>query len=220
MPHSRSMRGTNAEASSKVDRVMAFCADIPIEAILDDSVDASLDVPLPAPWDDVPTAASGDDNMEAVAAEPQQPTEAVAVSSPGETSAEMEEEANKKGYGKAYAAFGGGRDGLEACAASKSLLSQIHPHVSSSDLMSHLSYLTMCGCVKLVITQATQCMRTSKLAKAHSQAVIYRVPLPQLPLTIRLHCTRAVYAHVTSACPGIGQLAVIVGVRLCQLPSC
>ena len=103
-----------------------FCADIPIEAILDDSVDSSLDVPLPAPWDDVPATASGDDNnMEAVAAEPQQATEAVAVSSPSETSAEMEEEANKKGYGKAYAAFGGGREGLEACAASESLLS---PH--------------------------------------------------------------------------------------------
>ncbi|KAL3138383.1 hypothetical protein ABBQ32_006185 [Trebouxia sp. C0010 RCD-2024] len=91
--------------------------DIPIEAIVEDSVDSSLDVPLPAPWDDVPATASGEDNMQAVAAEPQQPTEAVAVSSLGETSAEMEEEANKKGYGRAYAAFGGGRDGLEACAA-------------------------------------------------------------------------------------------------------
>lgn len=59
--------------------------------------------------------------MEAVAAEPtEQATEAVQMSSPSETSAQMEEEANKKGYGKAYAAFGGGKEGLEACAASKS----------------------------------------------------------------------------------------------------
>lgn len=124
-PHSRCLHGTCVETSSKAVRTMSFhsCADIPIEAIVEDSVDSSLDVPLPAPWDDVPATASGEDNMQAVAAEPQQPTEAVAVSSLGETSAEMEEEANKKGYGRAYAAFGGGRDGLEACAASKSLLS-------------------------------------------------------------------------------------------------
>lgn len=58
--------------------------------------------------------------MEEEAADPpQQPTEAVKISSPDQTSSEMEEEAVKKGYGKAYAAFGGGREGLEACAASR-----------------------------------------------------------------------------------------------------
>lgn len=61
--------------------------------------------------------------MEQEAAEaPQQPTEAVKLNSPDQTSTEMEEEAVKKGYGKAYAAFGGGREGLEACAASRSSL--------------------------------------------------------------------------------------------------
>lgn len=61
--------------------------------------------------------------MEEEAAEAlQQPTEAVKLDSPDQTSTEMEEEAVKKGYGKAYAAFGGGREGLEACAASRSSL--------------------------------------------------------------------------------------------------
>ena len=61
--------------------------------------------------------------MEEEAAEPpKQPKETVKLSSPSQDSAEMEEEASKKGYGKAYAAFGGGREGLEACAASKSSL--------------------------------------------------------------------------------------------------
>ena len=62
--------------------------------------------------------------MEQETAEPpKQPTEAVKLSSPSQNLAEMEKEASKKGYGKAYAAFGGGREGLEACAASKSPLS-------------------------------------------------------------------------------------------------
>ena len=63
--------------------------------------------------------------MEAVAAEPpKQQNSAVAMSSLSQTSAEMEAEANQKGYGRAYAAFGGGREGLEACAASECFLLQ------------------------------------------------------------------------------------------------
>ena len=58
--------------------------------------------------------------MEAVGAEPpKQQNSAVALNSLSPSSAEMEAEANQKGYGRAYAAFGGGKEGLEACAASK-----------------------------------------------------------------------------------------------------
>lgn len=101
-----------------------YFADVPLEAIHDESVDSSSDGP--APPDDVLVSQSQDANMEEETAEsPKQRKEAVKLSSPSQSSAEMEEEAGKKGYGKAYAAFGGGREGLEACAASKSTLSLI-----------------------------------------------------------------------------------------------
>ena len=95
-------------------------ADVSLEASYDNTVDSSIDGP--APWDnEEPVAQSQEDNMEAAAAEPlRQAEEAVGMSSPSQTTTEMDEEAGKKGYGKAYAAFGGGREGLEACAASKS----------------------------------------------------------------------------------------------------
>lgn len=105
------------------EQLYIFYADVPVSAIYDDSVDSSSDGC--APWDEMPVSKSMDANMEEETAEPpKQPKEAVKLSSPSQNSAEMEEEAGKKGYGKAYAAFGGGREGLEACAASKSTLSQ------------------------------------------------------------------------------------------------
>ena len=70
---------------------------------------------------DVPATESRDDDMEAVASEPAQQQPAVAVDDSKQTTAELEEEAGRKGYGRAYAAFGGGKEGLEACAASKFL---------------------------------------------------------------------------------------------------
>lgn len=86
-------------------------ADIPVEALIVDDLDSSLDEPV---------AESRDDDMESVGSEPaEQQKAAVVVATPSQSSSEMDEEANKKGYGKAYAAFGGGREGLEACAASK-----------------------------------------------------------------------------------------------------
>ena len=92
-------------------RAGSCCAEIPIEAIIDNDLDSSLDVP---------STESRDGDMEAVAAEPaQQQQAAVGVSRVQPPSAELQEEGAKKGYGQAYAAFGGGREGLEACAASK-----------------------------------------------------------------------------------------------------
>lgn len=96
-------------------------ADIPLEAMCDESIDSSTEGQ--APWDDVSVTQSQDANMEEETAEPpKQAKEAVKLSSPSQNLAEMEAEASKKGYGKAYAAFGGGREGLEACAASKFVL--------------------------------------------------------------------------------------------------
>lgn len=81
-----------------------------------EDIDSSFD----SPATDVATA-SKDGDMEAVASEPPskplvavRPTDAAVV--------EMDAEAASKGYGKAYAAFGGSREGLEACAASESHL--------------------------------------------------------------------------------------------------
>ena len=70
---------------------------------------------------DVPATESRDDDMEAVASETAEQQPAVSVNESKQTTAELEEEASKKGYGRAYAAFGGGKEGLEACAASKLL---------------------------------------------------------------------------------------------------
>lgn len=78
-----------------------------------EDIDSSFDAPS-----DV-AAASLDDDMENVAAEPKQARPAVAIKPTDEAVLQMEAEANSKGYGKAYAAFGGGREGLEACAASE-----------------------------------------------------------------------------------------------------
>lgn len=93
---------------------MSCCwhAEIPIEALLDDEeLDSSLDLPV---------TESKDDDMESVGAEPaRQQKAAVAIRAASQSAFQMDEEANQKGYGKAYAAFGGGREGLEACSASK-----------------------------------------------------------------------------------------------------
>ena len=78
---------------------------------------------------------SKDDDMEAVGAEPsKQQNAGVAISAASQSASQMDEEASQKGYGKAYAAFNGGREGLEACAASKTHL--ISSHLISSHLIS------------------------------------------------------------------------------------
>ena len=64
-------------------------------------------------------SSSKDDDMEAVASEPTSSKPAVAVRPTDAAVLEMDAEAASKGYGKAFAAFGGGREGLEACAASE-----------------------------------------------------------------------------------------------------
>ena len=96
---------------------LCMCAEIPLEALTQDDLDLSLDSPVSSL--DFPVTESRDGDMEKMGAEPAQETAAVTLSSPSQSASEMEQEANAKGYGKAYAAFGGGRDGLEACAASK-----------------------------------------------------------------------------------------------------
>ena len=94
------------------DNYCACHAEVPLDSMMgsediDSSFDASSDV----------AAASLDDDMEAVAAEPRLAKPAVAIKPSDEAVVQMEAEAASKGYGKAYAAFGGGKEGLEACAA-------------------------------------------------------------------------------------------------------
>jgi len=111
-------------------------ADIPVEALVDDDdLDSSVDLMV---------TESKDDDMEAVGAEPaKQQSAGVAISAAIQSAAQMDAEAGQKGYGKAYAAFKGGREGLEACAASKTHLISSHltsPHLTSPHLTSpHLT---------------------------------------------------------------------------------
>lgn len=94
---------------------------MPLEALADDDeLSPTADTSV-----DVPASESRDDNMEAVGAEPGRQQAAVAVHVADQTVFDMDEEASRKGYGKAYAAFGGGREGLEACAASEPLHSRL-----------------------------------------------------------------------------------------------
>ncbi len=110
-----------------------WVAEIPLEALIDDDVDSSLDLPV---------TESRDDDMESVAAEPPKQKAAVAIKAPSQSASQMDEEAGKKGYGKAYAAFGGGREGLEACAASMhSLLLHLPAHLHANIVI--LSLLTL-----------------------------------------------------------------------------
>jgi len=103
-------------------------AEIPVEALVDDDeLDSSVDVMV---------MESKDDDMEAVGAEPgKQQSAGVVISAAIQSASQMDAEASQKGYGKAYAAFKGGREGLEACAASKpDLISSylISPHLTST----------------------------------------------------------------------------------------
>jgi hypothetical protein len=61
--------------------------------------------------------------LQAAAEQPEQeqPQLPVVPVVPAERFAELEAEAASKGYGKLYATFGGGREGLEACAAVEAL---------------------------------------------------------------------------------------------------
>lgn len=119
-------------------------AEIPVEALVDDDeLDSSVDVMV---------MESKDDDMEAVGAEPgKQQSAGVVISAAIQSASQMDAEASQKGYGKAYAAFKGGREGLEACAASKpDLISSylISPHLNSPTLPHsiwcclHSSHLT------------------------------------------------------------------------------
>ena len=106
-------------------------AEIPVEAMVDeDELDSSVDLMV---------TDSKDDDMEAVGAEPaKQHSAGVAISTAIQSASQMDAEASQKGYGKAYAAFKGGREGLEACAASKTHL--ISSHLCSAPLRSaHLT---------------------------------------------------------------------------------
>lgn len=78
-----------------------------------EDIESSFD----SPTADVATA-SKDDDMEAVASEPASKP-MVAVRPTDAAMLAMDADAASKGYGKAYAAFGGGREGLEACTASE-----------------------------------------------------------------------------------------------------
>jgi len=100
---------------------------MPVEAMVEeDDLDSSVDAMV---------MESKDDDMEAVGAEPsKQQNAGVAISAASQSASQMDEEASQKGYGKAYAAFNGGREGLEACAASKTHL--ISSHLISSHLIS------------------------------------------------------------------------------------
>ena len=100
---------------------------MPVEAMVEeDDLDSSVDAMV---------MESKDDDMEAVGAEPsKQQNAGVAISAASQSASQMDEEASQKGYGKAYAAFNGGREGLEACAASKTHL--FSSHLSSSQLIS------------------------------------------------------------------------------------
>ncbi|KAL0038670.1 hypothetical protein WJX79_002562 [Trebouxia sp. C0005] len=88
----------------------ASADEIPVEAMVDeDELDSSVDLMV---------TDSKDDDMEAVGAEPaKQHSAGVAISTAIQSASQMDAEASQKGYGKAYAAFKGGREGLEACAA-------------------------------------------------------------------------------------------------------
>ncbi|KAL0051060.1 hypothetical protein WJX82_001248 [Trebouxia sp. C0006] len=88
----------------------ASADEIPVEALVDDDeLDSSVDVMV---------MESKDDDMEAVGAEPgKQQSAGVVISAAIQSASQMDAEASQKGYGKAYAAFKGGREGLEACAA-------------------------------------------------------------------------------------------------------
>ena len=53
--------------------------------------------------------------------------------------AALEAEADQKGYGKLYAAFGGGTDGLEACAAGRRCLPALLPPAQASAKLNILT---------------------------------------------------------------------------------
>ena len=105
-------------------------AEIPVEALVDeDELESSVDSMV---------MESKDDDMEAVGSEPAKYQSAgVAISAAIQSASQMDAEASQKGYGKAYAAFKGGREGLEACAASKTHL--VSSHLTSPHLTPHLT---------------------------------------------------------------------------------
>ena len=107
-----------ADKHSMLQHIDACTADIPLESLLDsEDIDSSFD----SPSADV-ASASKDDDMEAIATESSSSRPAVAVRPTDAAIVQMDADAASQGFGKAYAAFGGGREGLEACAASESCL--------------------------------------------------------------------------------------------------
>jgi len=141
---------------------------MPVEAMVEeDDLDSSVDAMV---------MESKDDDMEAVGAEPsKQQNAGVAISAASQSASQMDEEASQKGYGKAYAAFNGGREGLEACAASKTHL--ISSHLISSHLIS--SHLI-----------------SSHLISSHLNSTQLTPPHPTLP-----HCLlcRFISSHLISS---------------------
>jgi hypothetical protein len=78
---------------------------------------SGAEVPLePVPDDDEEWLV---DDEEIEAASPQEPAAAWLEATHDAQRAQWEAEAAANGYGKLYAAFGGGKEGLEACAAGR-----------------------------------------------------------------------------------------------------
>ena len=77
--------------------------------------------------------------METIATESSSSRPSVAVRPTDAAIVQMDAEAASKGFGKAYAAFGGGREGLEACAASEHFVLTCHLIIASIDVQLVIS---------------------------------------------------------------------------------